>query len=85
MTEAAPAWAEKYTHCQQEGCTHPVTGHVLEVAMRRFEQQYCSMECRAAADLKRYACCDKATTRHCVCYYSTDCPDHGVICNGIHD
>lgn len=34
----------------------------------------------------RYSiCCMKALPVRCVCFISTDCPDHGGICQGTHD
>ena len=33
----------------------------------------------------RYACCGLAHQVSCVCNYKSDCPIHGIQCNGSHD
>ena len=73
----------KYTKCRK--CDKTVSDENLAFAYWKHEQGICSSECLRAEQLARFACCEKAVQRGCVCLYSTDCPDHGQRCNGTHD
>lgn len=77
-----PVW-EKYLTC--EVCNKSLNDERLAWAFWKHESQLCSVECHRNQQLARYACCDKAKARNCVCMYSTECPDHGIRCVGTHD
>lgn len=74
---------EKYGSCRH--CGKPVDAETYKFAVRRFEKQLCSDECRRAEHIKLHACCDKATPSPCVCTYSFSCPEHGNMHVGTHD
>lgn len=73
----------RYLKCRH--CQKPVDDITLAFAYWKHEQGICSSECYRAEQLKRFACCEKAVQRGCVCLYSTECPDHGIRCTGSHD
>ncbi len=73
----------KYLTCRH--CNKPVNDETLAFAYWRHEQGICSSECLRAEQLKRFACCEKATQKGCVCLYATTCPEHGERHNGTHD
>ena len=79
----AGAWPEQYAQCCV--CGTPVDDKTLAWSAWQHVKPYCSPKCHHVAELKRYACCDKATARMCVCYFSTECPVHGTRCVGTHD
>lgn len=76
-------WIKKYRFCRY--CNNEVSDDRLARAYFRHEPPICSPECLAKERLSRYACCDKAVQRGCVCNFSTECPEHGRQCNGTHD
>lgn len=73
----------KYTKCRH--CNKPVSDEILAFSYWKHEQGICSSECLRAEQLKRFACCEKATQIGCVCLYATTCPEHGERHNGTHD
>jgi hypothetical protein len=66
-------------------CGQPVADEVFRWAVKRFEQQLCSDECRRKEHIRQHACCSKATPSPCVCMYSFTCPEHGTMHIGTHD
>jgi hypothetical protein len=73
----------KYDRCRV--CSRFLSGHLRASARRLFQQGICSAECSRKEQLRFYGCCEKAQACHCVCTFSTNCPDHGRICRGTHD
>jgi hypothetical protein len=76
-------WSEKYRYCRV--CEKPLKEDDYEYAIKKHEKQSCSVECSKKERLDRYACCEKAKFRNCVCIASTECEDHGIRCYGSHD
>ena len=76
-------FCSKYAKCRF--CNKPVDHTTLAFAFWRHEQGVCGSQCLYDERLKRFACCDQAKPRPCVCMYSTTCPVHGDRCCGTHD
>lgn len=76
-------WISKYATCRV--CEKKLDDSSFAWAYFKLERKTCSSACYQAETLKRYACCDKATPRACVCSYSIQCPTHGQRCFGTHD
>lgn len=76
-------WILSYRNCRV--CGKELDDAAFAVAYWRHEAAVCSTTCLRKETLARYACCDKAEVRGCVCTFSTSCPDHGNRCFGTHD
>lgn len=66
-------------------CGNLVPEAVQQRAQRELQQGVCSTVCMVEEEIRRFACCEKATIRPCVCAHSFDCPIHGVTHIGTHD
>lgn len=76
-------WDTKMRTCRV--CGKEVDEETRTYAMRRFEQQACSVACLSVETKKRFACCEKAEFSNCVCFVSFACPVHGNTHIGTHD
>ena len=77
-------WIQPYLRCrvcQKEFCED----QKIAYSYWNHQPEVCNIECFRKETLARYACCDKATHRGCVCKFSTVCPIHGIRCVGTHD
>jgi|CXWL01.1.fsa_nt_gi hypothetical protein len=79
----ADEWVKPFTVCRF--CGKEVDDTRLAFAYWKLQQDVCGADCFRSEQLKRYACCEKATQHGCVCAYSTICPDHGERHFGTHD
>lgn len=77
------SFVQQYLKCRV--CGAELSDDRVAVAFWRHQTDVCSTECLRKETLRRYACCEKAQPRGCVCAYSTSCPDHGIRCYGTHD
>jgi hypothetical protein len=61
-------------------------GNVCELIFRSaFPKGSCRCTDKFTCSLCYYACCEKARGVFCVCMQATECPTHGIRCNGSHD
>ena len=77
--------SELATYLSCRVCGKPLDSKTFAWSLWNHIPMTCSTACSQAEQLKRYACCDKAQFRNCVCVYSTECPVHGIRCHGSHD
>lgn len=79
-----PSTMRDYEVCRV--CGKQVSSWRSAWARRLWEKPICSVECGHKEMLARYACCEKAKPGRCpACFYSTECPDHGIRHHGTHD
>lgn len=83
MQNQTPVQKKDYSVCRE--CGQPLDETMAAAAKRRLQQLFCSVECLAKHELRRHACCEKATFINCVCEAATTCPDHGERHHGTHD
>lgn len=76
-------WLAPYFTCRH--CAKPVPEAVALNALREFQRGLCGDACWKAETKKRFACCERAEFKGCVCMYAFTCAVHGERHIGTHD